>query len=314
MKIYKLFITAAVMTTLLSSCLKDKFDIINPSGSNPVVEFKNPVAPSSETPEGSAFTVFPVSYAVGASVEATYVIQLTGPNAAPQDITVNIGVNPAAVTKLNAEKSIVPSYVPYVVLPSTLYTISTPTVTIPAGQNKATVKVLYKTSDFSFTTKYALPIAVTSSSFGGVSQNFGTILLNVTAKNQWDGIYAMQTGSLVTRYLSPGVPANDALSGNISANPDLTVTTINGNTVELTNLKWAGGTSGVSGIENLQAVVDPVTNLVTMKSLVNATLKNVAGKDNKYDPATKTFTINFDWNQTTTPREMTLVIKYKGSR
>ncbi|MNX25583.1 BT_3987 domain-containing protein [Pedobacter ghigonis] len=314
MKIFKLLIPALVVTTMLSSCLKNKFDQMNPDNSPSVVEFANPSAPASETPGGSAFTVFPVSYAVGAAVEATYVVQLSGANPASQDITVNIGVNPAAVAQLNAEKSIVASYVPYVVLPSTLYTISTPVVTIPAGQRKATVKVVYKTTDFSFTTKYALPISITSTSFGSASSNFGTVLLNVTAKNQWDGVYAMQTGSVITRYTAPGVPANDALSGNISSNSDLTLTTINGTTVEIGNLKWAGNASGVAGIDNLQIVIDPATNLVTMKSLGTPNLRNTPGKDNKYDPATKTFTLNFDWNQTTTPREATVIIKYKNGR
>jgi hypothetical protein len=58
MKIYKLLITGAILTTIMSSCLKDKFDLINPAGSSSVVEFKNPVAPSGETPEGSLYTVF----------------------------------------------------------------------------------------------------------------------------------------------------------------------------------------------------------------------------------------------------------------
>ncbi|MNR56285.1 hypothetical protein D3C85_1768300 [compost metagenome] len=51
-----------------------------------------------------------------------------------------------------------------------------------------------------------------------------------------------------------------------------------------------------------------------MKSLGTPNLRNTPGKDNKYDPATKTFTLNFDWNQTTTPREATVIIKYKNGR
>nr|WP_199157386.1 DUF1735 domain-containing protein [Pedobacter sp. ASV2] len=315
MKIYKLFITGAIMTTILSSCLKNKFDYINPSGSVPVVEFKNPGAPSSESPEGAIYTVFPVAYASGATFEATYTVQLTGPAAAPQDVTVNIGTKGSAVTEFNASKANVASYVPYVELPSSLYTISNPTVTIPAGQNTATVKVVYKTSSFNFAAKYALPLSITSTNYAGISKNFGTILLNVAAKNTWDGIYSMQAGSAVQRYSAPGVPTvGDALNGSMAGNPDITLTSINGTTVEITNLRWQGGASSIAGIDNLQAVIDPATNLVTMKSLGNATLKNIPGKDNKYDPTTKTFTLNFDWNQTTAPREVSLVVKYKGSR
>ena len=303
------------MTTLLSSCLKNKFDYINLSGSTSVVEFKNPVAPSSETPEGSLYTVFPVAYEVAASVEATYTIQLTGPEAAPQDVVVNIGVKSAAVAELNADKSIISSYVPYVELPGSLYTISTPTVTIASGQRTASVKVLFKTANFDFSKKYALPISVTSTNYGGVSKNFGTVLLNVSAKNAYDGIYAMQTGSFVQRYTNPTTPTvNDALNGSTAGNPNVTLTTVGANTVEITNLRWAGGASTVAGIDNLRLTVDPATNLVTMSSLGTPNLANVPGSVNKYDPATKTFTLNFDWNQTSTKRVYGLNIKYSGSR
>jgi len=315
MKIFKLLITGAIITSVMSSCLKNKFDYTNPDGSTSVVEFKNPVAPSSETPEGSLYTVFPVAYEVTASVEATYTIQLTGPNPAQQDVIVNIGTKSAAVTELNADKSIIASYVPYVALPAALYTIVTPTVTIPAGQRTALVKVAYKTANFDFSRKYALPISITSTSFGGVSRNFGTVLLNVSAKNTYDGIYAMQAGSFVQRYTNPTTPTvNDALNGNTSTNPNVTLTTVAANTVEITNLRWAGGASTVAGIDNLRLTVDPATNLVTMNSLGTPNLANIPGSVNKYDPATKTFTLNFDWNQTSTKRTYSLNIKYSGVR
>lgn len=315
MKIFKLLITGAILTTMMSSCLKDKFNNIDPSGSVAVVEFKNPVAPSSETPEGSLYTVFPVAYEVGASVEATYTVQLTGPDPASQDVVVNIGAKSAAVTELNTDKSIVASYVPYVELPAALYTITTPKVTIVAGQRTATVKVAYKTANFDFSKKYALPISITSSSNGVVSRNFGTILLNVSAKNGYDGIYSMQTGSFVQRYSAPTVPTTgDALNGPTATNPNVTLTTVGATTVEITNLRWAGGSSTVAGIDNLRLTVDPATNLVTMSALGNATLANIPGSVNKYDPATRTFTLNFDWNQTGAKRVYGLNIKYNGGR
>ncbi|MCX2493487.1 DUF1735 domain-containing protein [Pedobacter sp. PF22-3] len=315
MKIFKLLITGAILTTVMSSCLKNKFDIINPSGSPSVVEFKNPVAPSSETPEGSLYTVFPVAYEVAASVEVAYTVQLTGPDPAPQDVVVNIGVKSAAIAELNADKSVISSYVPYVELPASLYTITTPTVTIPSGQRTAIVKVAYKTGNFDFSKKYALPISITSSNYGGVSKNFGTVLLNVSAKNAYDGIYAMQTGSFVQRYSNPTTPTTgDALNGNTSTNPNVTLTTVGATTLEITNLRWAGGSSNVAGIDNLRLTVDPATNLVTMSSLGNPTLANVPGSVNKYDPATRTFTLNFDWNQTAAKRVYGLNIKYSGVR
>lgn len=275
MKIYKLFITAAVMTTVLSSCLKNKFDYINPSGSASVVEFKNPVAPSSESPEGAVFTVFPVAYAVGASVEATYTIQLTGPNPAPQDITVNIGTKTSAITDFNASKSGVASFVPFVELPSSLYTISTPTVTIPAGQNTAIVKVLYKTDGFNFASKYALPISITSSSYAGIGKNFGTILLNVSAKNKYDGLYSYKTS------------AATALLPNRSVSNVKLITT-GANSVRIDPGLLANYTNEVI------YTIDPATNLVTVAM---TTLTPIAtNPTSKYDPATKVFTLSWTSN------------------
>lgn len=192
MKIFKLLITGAILTTMMSSCLKDKFDIINPAGSSSVVEFKNPVAPSPESPEGSLFTVFPISYEVAPTVEASYTIQLTGPDPAPQDVVVNIGVREATVTEFNKSKTdLVSTFPVYTILPSTLYTITTPTVTIPAGQRTAVVKVTYKTAQFNFDAKYGLPLTITSTNYAGVSKNFGSIILNVAAKNKYDGVYTV---------------------------------------------------------------------------------------------------------------------------
>jgi len=300
----------------LSSCLKDKFDIINADGSTPVVEFKNPGFISGETPEGAtSYSVFAFAYENGTAVEKTYVVQLTGPDPAESDITLSIGANAAAVATLNAEKSVASTFVPFTVMPTALYTILTPTVVIPAGQRTAVVRVRYNTTIFNYAFRYALPLAITSGGGKNISKTFGTILLSVAAKNAYDGIYGSSSGA-VQRYGSPGVPTvGDALNGSIANNPDLTLTTINATTTEIGNLRWAGGGSLVAGIDNLRATVDPVTNLVTMSSVGNATLRSTPGKTNTYDPATKTFTLNFDWGQTTAPREITnLVIKYKASR
>lgn len=291
MKIFKLLITSAILTTMMSSCLKDKFDNINPSGSNSVVEFKNPVAPSSETPEGSLYTVYGVAYEVAPSVEATYTIQLTGPDAAAQDVVVNIGVKSAAVTELNADKSIISSYVPYVELPSALYTITTPQVTIPAGQRTATVKVAYKTVNFDFTKKYALPISVTSTTVGAVGKNFGTILLNVSAKNKYDGLYGYKTSAATA--LIPSRNLNN-----------VQLVTTGANSVKILPGLLANYTNEVI------YTVDPATNLVTVG--MTTLLPVATNATSKYDPATKTFTLS--WTSNGGARLFEETFTYQGPR
>ncbi len=271
MKRYRILIMALLATFVLSSCLKNKFDLLNPKGSPSVVEFKNPAAPSGETPEGSLYTVFPVAYATSDALEVTYVVQLSGADPAPQDVVLNIGVKSSAVTELNADKSIIPSFVPYVELPSTLYKITTSTVTIPKGQRSATVKVTYNTNAFDFTKKYALPISITSSTYGTVSKNFGTILLNVSAKNQYHGSYRyVYTTSL----------------GN--GDKTISLTTVGPNSVKI-NPGLIGAYTNL-----VEYRIDPATNNVTvfMDSLLP--IATLAGS--KWDPATKTLTVNWTSN------------------
>jgi len=167
---------------------------------------------------------------------------------------------------------------------------------------------------YDFNKKYALAFKITNPGNGTTSSTQGQVLVLISVKNTYDGIYSQLDG-YIQRYTAPGVAEVGTLSGTLAGNPDLTLTTINATTVEIGNLTWFGGTGGVGGIANLRATIDPATNLVTMSCLGAPTLKNTAGAVNKYDPATKTFTLNFDWNPVTTPRVVSnLVIKYKGSR
>lgn len=163
-------------------------------------------------------------------------------------------------------------------------------------------------------TLYALGFTITSIDGTGKISGTKTVVIEIGAKNPYDGIYSYVSG-LVTRYTAPGSPAGDALSGPLnSANPDVTMSTVGAYTVEITGQTWSGGTSGIAGIDNLRATVDPATNLVTMQSLGNGTLTNWAGHVNKYDPTTKTFYLAYRWNPTANVREYEVVYKYKGPR
>ncbi|WP_443937140.1 DUF1735 domain-containing protein [Pedobacter sp. MW01-1-1] len=239
-----------------------------------------------------------------------------------QTNTIKLEQNAGIITKYNAAHAET-----YEELPSSFYTLAA-----DAGYTKTATgyNVAFGPGIFSqnfglnvdgskwidLTKKYAIAFRVTD--WGGIAKTAATsdsIIVFLSIKNVYDGIYTCDAGA-VQRYSSPGVPTTgDALNGSMAGNPDVTLSTVGPNTVLITNLKWAGGTSGIAGIDNLQATVDPVTNLVTMKALGNATLRNIAGAENKYDPATKTFTLNFEWNPTANARTVTgLVLKYKGPR
>jgi len=316
MKKYFNILILSLAVVSLSSCLKDDKEIIKPGVSPAVIEFQSPSPISS--PSGSIFATYNKSYGLdAATVTYDVVVNYTGSEDAPNDIPITIGINPTAVADYNTEQHT--TLEPMQNAPS-LFTLPT-SVTIPKGQRMAKITLTFKPQSFDLSKTYGLALRLTSSTVPS-SGNFGTIILAINAKNPYDGLYK-QTAGYIQRYIS-GVPttiAADNLNGLLKFNPDIAATTINSNTIQLSGLRWGdGGTgsassSGVAGIDNLRLTVDPATNLVTMSALGNTTLKNVVGAVNKYDPATKTFTLNFDWNPTGNKREIRdWVITYNGVR
>jgi hypothetical protein len=65
----------------------------------------------------------------------------------------------------------------------------------------------------------------------------------------------------------------------------------------------------------LQLTVDPATNKVTVVATGNSAVQNTAGKDNYYDPDTKTFHLAFDWGaDANNKRIFEGTLTYSGSR
>ncbi len=286
--------------SFLSSCLKDDSLVLNPAKGNNVIEFANPAQISS--PSGSVFPLYTFSYSAVAQVSLPVTISYSGPESgAPQDITVNIAPGTATqVSSYNTNQS-----TNFQLMPSTNYTLSASQVVIKQGESKATFNVVFKPNTFDFSKSLVLPLTISSVSSGIISGNFGTILLSVNVKNQFDGAYSFK-----------GYILRNSASG-----PDLT---LSGNFKGLTNRLntlglyqnsfsqyWANGTN-VGGIDGLNLTVDPTTNKVTIRATGNATLKNTAGYDSRYDPATKTFYLGFDWGTAPSNRAAIDTLTYTG--
>lgn len=290
--------------SLISSCAKEDnmFTDDGNAGANGIVELSDLAPRTTSTAYASITKSFEALEEVNVPVNINY----TGVNGAPQDVTLELGLNDAAVTATNTS---------YTILPTSLYTIPSTSVTIPKGQKKGTFIIKVKASSFDFSKTYALGVQIKSTSAGIISGNYGTGVFVITAKNQWDGIYSVEVGSYVQRYSNPTTPTvNDALNGSLAGNPNVTLSTVGASTLQIGNMRWAGGGSTVAGIDNTRVTINPSTNLTTTFSLGNTTLANRASLTNSYNPTTKTFTLNFDWAQTAAKREMTLILKYVGPR
>jgi hypothetical protein len=220
----------------------------------------------------------------------------------------------------------------YILMPSAWYTIQSEVPKV--GGSGGTFTFVMKPGEFAKqiyvtipnatllnpSALYGIGFTVVSVNADGKIIGNKTIVYEIGAKNIYDGVYAYESG-LVTRYASPGVPLGDALSGALGpVNPNVSLVTTGGNTVNIPfasaggGITWAGGTSYVAGIDGLRITMDPATNLATMSAATNGTLTNWAGKENKYDPVTKTFTLGFRWNPSSNVREYEVVLKYVGPR
>lgn len=285
----------------LSGCLKDERYEDYQMGINVTDVPGVALAQASVSPVVQGITAAP-----GAVVVDGPLITLEAANAASADVHVTLAYDQSLVTAAGLTP-----------LPAGTFSLSTLTPVITAGSKSIQDIKLSVTNSTALDPNitYGIGVKIVSVDQGyQVVGNGKTVVLAFAIKNKYDGIYSYVSG-LVTRYTSPGVPANDALSGSLSSpeNPDVELITTGANSVVIESITWHGG-GGVGGVGGLSATVDPVTNLVTMASTENATLTNWAGKENKYDPVTKTFTLNFRWNPATTTREYSVVLKYVGPR
>jgi hypothetical protein len=303
-----------VLSFVFASCLKDKevddgLIGIKPNAGQKILEIAG-------NPSG-----FINVDLVGSAKDTTVTlvtVRLASESPAQGDIQVTLAQDPSLLTAYNTAHG-----TNYQVPPASAYQLPTLVATIPKGQREGTITLKAAPNNlFSGTYAFSFRVASVSDPSVTISGNFGKQIVALTIRNQWDGIYSVESG-FVQRYTGPGAPeALGGLNGSVAGNEDVELATVGTFTVQFSTttygpvgLRWAkGANSGVSGIENLRATIDPATNQVTMSSGANATLANWEGKENKYDPATRTFTLNFRWNPNANRREYSVVLKYKGPR
>lgn len=326
---YLNFFLVAASAILMQSCLKNnEFYVDFSKGS-----------PSMELPLAATYTnkPFAISFDVSTTPSLYYaVVNVASVNKPTSTVTGTLGIDVDYLSSYNgtqdaaakaAQKAYLdadpshttndanyPSdYVPFELLPDSAYNIASFDISIAAGHREDSIPIQVFSDKIAQGHKYVLPLTITKSSIA--ISNWNHLMINIGAKNAYDGVYSVVDGN-IQRYSNPTTPTTgDALNGSLAGNPDVTLTTAGISSVEISNMRWHGGTSGIGGIDHLQAIIDPNTHQVTMLSLGNASLTNMPGKENIYDPTTKTFTLNFYWNPTGSKREITnLVLKYKKPR
>jgi hypothetical protein len=301
MKKYLKMLPVLALVAGLSSCLKDEPIIANKPEN--IVEFYTTEAIGS--PTTALYPVYVKSYVAGESNKFDVTVSYSGTEVAPQDITLQVALDPAALAKFNT-KAEADGNTSYEMLPTDTYTLPTNlALVIKKGERRATFTIDVKIPlTFDFNKEYALPLTIKSSTFGTISGNFGSVLYRVGAKNKYDGIYEV-TGSV----LRAGDPV---LSGPVKAGVTVALSTISATTTGFAPV-WADG-SPVGGVGGTNVAVNATTNAATVTATENPAVTNLPSFDNRYDPATKTFYISFYWGTGPGNRAATYTLKYKGPR
>jgi len=293
-KIINIFLLGLI-TVGFSSCLKDKsLTLPDADGAIPnLIEFQN-IGPIT-SPTTSIYPVYLQSFAVAPTGTLDVVVNYAGVNNAPNDINVTVALDPTIITKYNAKivadaraAAIVLGQDPddaeadvegdlFEALDANLYTVGNLNLVIPSGQRTATLAIGLKPDmfDFAKNTALAFKIVSVSGSSAPISGNFGNIIVKIGAKNRIDGLYNLKT------------TAGTSLVSNANKN-DVPLVTASARTVT-TNL--------LDTYANIVTYdIDPVTNKVTVLSVVNPLGVIATDPSSNYNPATKVMYVKWTSN------------------
>jgi hypothetical protein len=122
------------------------------------------------------------------------VVNVAAPKALSSALTVTLVLDTAAITAYNTANGLtVADGTAFSLPPSNAYSIPNFKVTIPAGQHTASLNVSVISSNLDPAGLYIIPLTIVDASGQKIS-NYKTVLLNVQAKNKYDGAYTA-TGS-----------------------------------------------------------------------------------------------------------------------
>lgn len=322
MNLYKIIGTslAAVVVLMQTACLKDSIVNSDPKGgTNNVVEFRNSSVPVSYTsiyPEYANSLLWnPDTSGFNINFDYTGVEAVT-----PQDIKITIAIDTAALRAFNDNQSTNDT-----LPPADAYSFPT-TVTIPKGSTSATIYCHVTLSpDWDYNASYAIPLTITSASFGTISTNFGTAIYSVAGRNKYDGSYVLTAKETGWGAYSIDDGSTYVYPDNIGmvtagAASNSTYDAKQGTALLPAFSPTGGGT--FFGATTPLFTFDPSSN--ALLSVSNSTPDDGRGRtlylnpavtDNRYDPATKTIYAAFIMTQNGRPLQYfydTLV--YKGPR
>lgn len=285
--ITKSIVPVMVMVLSLSSCLKDDMVDQDFSGVNKNFIGIFDYSPSSSSTNSTSLGIVASDATAVLTLEVGYIGQGKSPGA---DVTIEF--DPKVLEEYNAQSGdgLVLLQAGDFEMPSS--------VTIPAGQTKVEFPVTLKPktivkTDADLFKLFGLPLRVTKGP-EALSGNYSKHVIIVNVKNQYDGVF--ETKGQITRNSATGP---DLTLGGHYKELESSLITKSPYEVWFDSQVWATGVAagglGDPGVNGVIFTVNPTTNKVTISCPANSGVKNTAGYDSRYDPATKTFYVAFDW-------------------
>ncbi len=284
-----IFIALLVLGTLsLTSCLNDLEDFMGAFSSAPAI---------AELSEGvNAATGTVTREIIDPTHPTTFKLRVAVAVAQPlgKDTKITLALDNALITAYNTAKGLTGSAAA-IPIPLAALTVNSYEVTIPAGELELDWEFTIDATKVpnATTTFYLIPVKIASADNGvTVSGNFGTKLVRILARNEFDGSYKMKGW-----IMRPG--DTSGLEGYFK-NQDYGLKTISGNAVQFTRLQcWANG-SNVGGITYFTITVDKSGGvspfpIVITDDVQGANFVNVPTYTQKYEVPTKTFFLSVLW-------------------
>jgi hypothetical protein len=319
-------ICAVLLGFTLVACLDDDKYALDPSGSENIIEFSDESVPIS--PSGAVYPVWQTTTELATDFTFNQTITYAGPNSNNKAIELTVEVDQGVLDHYNEQMTRDLHGTTYEMMPANYYDMPPVTLTIPKGKNSVELAIKIKPDQFDLTRSFALPLRITSTTEGVLSEHFSAGLFQVVVKNLYDGIYRITGGQMIR--LVSGVP-DLALGGFYPVNTiDIAFSTMDAERTAFSP-KWTDG-SGVGGIGGTRvrvlagpytapagftapATAQPIAVTSSGASDSNATLANDPLRNNYYDPATKTFVMNFGWNPGANSRTwQDVTLKWNRSR